>query len=37
LRLTAIGKIIKGTGVQVDTPDGRPLDLASGGYRHFKP
>jgi thiamine-monophosphate kinase len=37
LRLTAIGKIIAGADVRVDGPDGRPLELAHSGYRHFNP
>jgi thiamine-monophosphate kinase len=35
LRLTPIGQIIEGSGVTVIGADGRPLDLAKSGYKHF--
>ena len=35
LRLTPIGKIIDGEGVQVVSENGAPVPLAHNGYRHF--
>lgn len=36
LRLSAIGRIIPGVGVEVEGSDGRPLTLRVSGYRHFR-
>ena len=35
LRLTPIGRIIDSGGVRVIGPSGRPVDVSTGGYRHF--
>jgi len=35
LAVTRIGTIVDGTGVTVLDPEGRPLDSAGGGWRHF--
>jgi thiamine-monophosphate kinase len=35
MRLSRIGRIISGQGVSLQGPDGQPLALRQGGYRHF--
>ncbi len=38
LRITAVGQVLSGGGgVEVLDPRGRPVDLVSGGFEHFRP